>query len=182
MTTAINVPENSCQDSRLTSFDLSPLPDIETINIAASSYSHVSTVIIDGLQKLKSISINNYCFQDLITKDVKTNSVTPLSGSSFSLRNCPEITYLTIGLSSFSVYTSCKIENNPKMTSLTIAGGKNEHSYSFDYADLEIRSNLWVRGLGVDMSSLQTATFGTYTFYYCKHVTFESTGKNCHFP
>ena len=143
MTTTINVPEGKCGESKLTSFDLSPLPDIETVTIAAGSYAKVTTVIIDGLQKLKSISIKERCFQDVITEDKEYDegSVTSQSGSSFSLRNCPKITSLSIGWSSFSVYKSCIIENNPKMTSLTIAGGKNEYSYSFYRADLVIRSN-----------------------------------------
>lgn len=164
VTTTISVPNNVCNDAWVYSFDLSLLPDVETVSIGSGSYKKVTDVKIDGLRKLKWISIGEESFTDMKT----------YSSYSFVLKNCPEITSLFINNHAFSTYKSCTIENNSKMTSLTIGGNRLDYSYSFYYANLILRSDY--RGVAslVDMDSLSTATFGTYAFYDCKYVTFES--------
>ena len=85
---------------------------------------------IDGLRKLKWISIGEKSFTDMET----------YSSYSFVLKNCPEITSLFINNHAVSTYGSCTIENNSKMTSLTIGGSLIDYSYSFYYANLMLRS------------------------------------------
>ena len=164
VTTTISVPNNVCNDAWVYSFDLSLLPDVETVSIGSGSYKKVTDVKIDGLRKLKWISIGEESFTDMKT----------YSSYSFVLKNCPEITSLFIDSHAFSTYKSCTIENNSKMTSLTIGGNRLDYSYSFYYANLMLRSTIEGVASQVDMDSLSTATFGTYAFYDCKHVTFES--------
>ena len=167
VTTTISVPNNVCNDAWVYSFDLSLLPDVETVSIGSGSYKKVTDVKIDGLRKLKWISIGEESFTDMKT----------YSSYSFVLKNCPEITSLFINNHAFSTYKSCTIENNSKMTSLTIGGSRLDDSYSFYYANLILRSDYRGVASPVDMDSLSTATFGTYAFYDCKYVTFESNSS-----
>lgn len=167
VTTTISVPNNVCNDAWVYSFDLSLLPDVETVSIGSGSYKKVTDVKIDGLRKLKWISIGEESFTDMKT----------YSSYSFVLKNCPEITSLFINNHAFSTYKSCTIENNSKMTSLTIGGNRLDYSYSFYYANLMLRSTREGVASPVDMDSLSTATFGTYAFYDCKDVTFESNSS-----
>lgn len=164
VTTTIDVSSNRCNYDWVYSFDLSLLPDVETVSIGSGSYKKVTDVKIDGLRKLKWISIGEKSFTDMET----------YSSYSFVLKNCPEITSLFINNHAFSTYGSCTIENNSKMTSLTIGGSHIDYSYSFYYANLMLRSTREGVASPVDMDSLSTATFGTYAFYDCMHVTFES--------
>lgn len=164
VTTTIDIPSNQCNYDWVYSFDLSLLPDVETVSIGSNSYKKVTDVKIDGLRKLKWISIGEKSFTDMET----------YSSYSFVLKNCPEITSLFINNHAFSTYGSCTIENNSKMTSLTIGGSHIDYSYSFYYANLMLRSTREGVASPVDMDSLSTATFGTYAFYDCMHVTFES--------
>lgn len=167
VTTTIDVPSNQCSYDWVDSFDLSLLPDVETVSIGSNSYKKVKYVKIDGLRKLKWISIGEKSFTDMNT----------FNSYSFILKNCPEITSLFIDINAFSTYGSCTIENNIKMTSLSIGGSRFEDSYSFKKANLYLRSNYTGVASLVDMDSLSTATFGTYAFYDCKYVTFESNSS-----
>lgn len=167
VTTTISVPNNVCNDAWIYSFDLSLLPDVETVSIGSGSYKKVTDVKIDGLRKLKWISIGEESFTDMKT----------YSSYSFVLKNCPEITSLFIDNNAFTTYKTCTIENNSKMTSLTIGGNRLDYSYSFYYANLMLRSTIEGVASPVDMDSLSTATFGTYAFYDCKDVTFESNSS-----
>lgn len=167
VTTTIDIPSNKCNYDWVYSFDLSLLPDVETVSIGSNSYKKVTDVKIDGLRKLKWISIGEKSFTDMET----------YSSYSFVLKNCPEITSLFINNHAFSTYGSCTIENNSKMTLLTIGGNRLDYSYSFYYANLILRSDYRGVASPVDMDSLSTATFGTYAFYDCMHVTFESNSS-----
>lgn len=84
VTTTIDVPSNQCSYDWVDSFDLSLLPDVETVSIGSNSYKKVKYVKIDGLRKLKWISIGEKSFTDMNT----------FNSYSFILKNCPEITSL----------------------------------------------------------------------------------------
>ena len=56
-TTQITIPDMSCNDNTITQLDFSPYFEVRTITIGFSSYGFVNDVVIDGLEKVESITV-----------------------------------------------------------------------------------------------------------------------------
>ena len=106
---------------------------METIYIDGTNFKFVNTFIIDGLFKLRNITIGSNSFTG--TKNGFGNG----SSKSFHILNCDKLASISIGEYSFSDYSGeFELSNLPELQSIVI-GNMNVTSYNFYSASFIIR-------------------------------------------
>ena len=127
----MNVSDNQYNGMEWTELDLSGFVKLRKIKVGDECFRNVKKVNICGLSELESVCIGNKSFR----RD--GNSM----GGSFCLKNCPKLKSLKMGLSSFSDYTVCEIENVDALEVIEM-GDLDEVSCNFYWASLELKSIL----------------------------------------
>ena len=106
-------------------FELRNLIDLESIEIGDNKFNKVNSLIIDGLNELKSMRIGSNSFTS------KMNSYGNDESKSFHILNCESLESIEIGRYSFSDYAGeFELKNLPKLESLII-GSNMSNSYNF---------------------------------------------------
>ena len=99
--------------------------------MGSNCFKNVKVVRLVGLSELESVAIGANCFT---RKGCKADSI---SGSRFSLKNCPKLKELNVGRHSFSEYSVCEIENANRLEVLEV-GDLNQESYNFYSASVNL--------------------------------------------
>ena len=136
--TSLSVPNNACNNQNLTLFDLSAFKFLETISIKRDNFKHVSSFIIDGLFKLRSIEIGGNAFTEF------TNSCGNNPGKSCHIRNCKELKSILFEAATFIDYSAgLELSNLPKLESLKIGEHwVNVYSGCFCSSNFYLRSKM----------------------------------------
>ena len=133
--TSISIPYKSCNHQNLTLFDLSAFKLLETIFIDGANFKFVNTFVIDGLFKLRSINLDHRCFVNKVECVNDPNK-------SCHIRNCKELTSLTIGVHVFDEYGGgFELLNLPKLKTIFFGNSYDlDRTYNFCYSDFSLRS------------------------------------------
>ena len=127
----MSVSDNQYNGMEWTELDLSGFVKVRKIKVGNDCFKNVKKVNICGLSELESVCIGNKSFR----RDGNSK------GGSFSLKNCPKLKELKMGLCSFEDYAVCQIENVDALEVIEM-GDLNVASYNFYYASLELKSIL----------------------------------------
>ena len=119
----IVVNDDSCNDKKVTTIDLSGFVHLKTLNIRDNCFQYVDDLNLRGLKKLESLLIGKGCFT--------------MKAGQFRIVGCPSLKELRIGLSSFSNFVVCDIENCA-LESIEM-GDRDSDSRSFYYASLKMK-------------------------------------------
>ena len=119
----IVVNDDSCNHREYTTINLSGFVHLKTLNICDNCFQYVDDLNLSGFKKLESVLIRKGCFTRKMGQ--------------FRVMDCPSLKELKIGLSSFSNFVVCDIENCA-LESIKM-GGKNSDSRSFYFASLEMK-------------------------------------------
>ena len=87
----------------------------------------------------------------------------------FAMKNCPDVREVAIGCYSFSDYTVCEITDVNELKSIAF-GEKEEASFNFQYASLELDSCLVVRHSEIGLQSLESLLVGKRSFQYFRSI------------
>ena len=143
--TSLSVSNNTCNPSTISYFDLSIFIYLETIEIGSDNFYHTNVFNLDGLFKLRNLTIGSNSFTKF--KSHYGND----SSKSFHILNCDKLESLSIGFGSFSDYGGeFELSNLPQLQSIVIGnmnsnsynviGNMNSNSYNFYYVNtFEIR-------------------------------------------
>ena len=133
--TSLSVPNNTCNPSTISYFDLSIYIYLETIEVESDNFYYTEVFNIDGLFNLRNVSIGSNSFTQ------KKNSFGNDSNKSFHILNCDKLESISIGEYSFSDYGGeFELSNLPQLQSIQI-GQLNSNSYNFYYlSNFEIQS------------------------------------------
>ena len=127
-TTSIIIPNWTCNDIDYTIFDFSRCSLVESIEIGNDCFVSVQTFKIDGLNRLKTITIGNNSFTQHKNSDGHDES------RSFHILNCESLESIQIGEYSFSDFGGeFELKNLPQLQSIQI--GK----YNFFWSSFVIR-------------------------------------------
>ena len=133
--TELTVPSNSLNDGSLTVLDLSRFKRLRKLVIGDECFMNVDEVKLIGLNTLKSVEIGMNSF----TKEKYSSRYDP--NRHFYLKNCPKLKSLKMGRFSFNDYTVIEIENVDALEVIEM-GDLDDWSANFDFASLELKSNL----------------------------------------
>ena len=130
----IVVDNNSCNDEDFTQLDLSPFVNLVSFEVGSSSFEHVLSFMIDGMQFLERIIIGEKSFVDYHTVAYPKST-----DSMLSIHNCPMLKVLKVQNYSFKYSALLSLMNLSSfetldMGSLTVVGE------CFIYSNLEIVS------------------------------------------
>lgn len=117
------VNDDSCNNKRIKAIDLSGFVHLKTLTICDNCFQYVNDLNMSGLKTLESLLIGKGCFT------MKTGR--------FRVMDCPSLKELKIGLSSFSNFVVCDIENCA-LESIEM-GDRDSDSRSFYYASLKMK-------------------------------------------
>ena len=130
------VENNSCNGMEWTALDLSFISHLRLFEVGDDCFENVDEVKLIGLSKLERVKIGENSFTREKNDDWPKNN----PNRHFYLKNCERLRELKMGRFSFSDYSVCEIENVPSLEVIEM-GGKNEWSYNFWYASLELKSD-----------------------------------------
>ena len=132
--TEIVVPSNSCNESDLTTLDLSRFKRLKSVEIGDDCFQHVKEVNVSYLERLKTLTIGKNSFTE------QKNGYVSNTSRKFHLNSCHALKELRIGRYSFSDYCMCEIKNMDRLEVIEMGDLDPEHtSYCFAYANLELR-------------------------------------------
>ena len=129
------VDNNACNDMSYQLLDLLSLTNLKVFEVGDYSFAFVEEVKLIGLSHLERVVIGEKCFTK--HKDCYHDSDI---NRHFYLKDCERLKELKIGNDSFSDYSVCEIENNVSLEVIEM-GNKNEWSWSFWYASLDLKSD-----------------------------------------
>ena len=129
----IIVDNNACNDRSFTVLNLTRFVNLKVFEVGGHSFSYVDEVHMIGLPELERVLIGENCFSQY-----KDAFDTDPSGD-FYVKDCDKLRELRIGVSSFSNYASCVIEDNARLE--VVEMGQLNDSGAFEYASLELRSD-----------------------------------------
>ena len=127
----MSVSDNNYNEEEMKELDLSGFVNLRKIKVGDECFKYVKKVNICGLREVESVEIGSKSFR-------RDGSI---KGGSFSLKNCPKLKELKMGLCSFEDYAVCQIENVDALEVIEM-GDLNESSENFYYASLELKSYL----------------------------------------
>ena len=133
----IVVSSNCCNKKSMKVLDLSELKCLKRIEIGNECFENVNEVKVIGLNNLESVVIGMNSF----TKYKNTWIVTSDPNRHFYVKNCPKLKSLKMGRYSFSDYRVCEIGSVDALEVIEM-GELNEKSANFDYASLELKSDI----------------------------------------
>ena len=129
------VESNSCNGMEWNALDLSFISHLRLLEVGDECFENVDEVKLIGMNALERVVIGKNSF----TK--KKNSWPSYDASRrFYLKNCERLRELKMGCWSFNDYSVCEIENVPSLEVIEM-GKRNERSYNFRYASLELKSD-----------------------------------------
>ena len=109
------IPNNSYNNSDITELKIKNLPSLTAIRIGDVCFKSVRTVIIEGLNMLRSISIGYESFRLMSNKrsyaDERTDGI-------LRIMDCKHLNTVSIGNSSFMDYQNMSIANTPSLKSI----------------------------------------------------------------
>ena len=150
--TSIIIPNWTCNDIDYTIFDFSRFSIVESIEIGDNCFGSVKTFKIEGLNRLKSLKIENYSFTQVEQADIDydydyegdvgiLNKPSTLS-KSFHILNCESLKSIQIGEWSFSDFGGeFELKNLPQLQSIQI-GSCNFYYSSFVIRGIEMMMNI----------------------------------------
>ena len=119
----VTVNDDSCNHREYTTINLNGFVHLKTLTICDNCFQYVNDLNMSGLKTLESVLIGKGCF-------------TRKTGQ-FRIVGCPSLKELRIGLSSFSNFVVCDIENCA-LESIEM-GDRDSDSRSFYYASLKMK-------------------------------------------
>ena len=150
--TELRVDNSCCNDPDFTTLDLSRFDQLKSIDTGRYSFKNVEVVSIIGLPNLESVLVGEHSFTK--KKD------------------------LTIHKYCFSDYSVCEINHLPSLDVISMGGISESDIDSFSFyatPSLVLRSFVsWEKSL-TDLPLLKTMIFGSFCFFVCNRVVFEST-------
>ena len=130
---SIIVDNNACNDRSFTVLNLTRFVNLKVFEVGNYSFSYVNEVHMIGLPELERVVIGENSFSQY--KDVFYE----YPSGEFYLKDCEKLRELRIGVSSFSNYASCVIEDNAHLE--VVEMGKLYHwGNNFYHASLEMKS------------------------------------------
>ena len=144
LSTVIQLPNWTCNDSSITSIDFSLFTSLQSLEIGNDCYCSVETFRLDGFKQLKSLKIGTNSFtklkqyikQSLHYKEVR---MTCAESKSFHILNCESLESIQIGEFSFSDFAGeFEIRNCPQLQFIQI-GTVGSESCNFHYCSFTIR-------------------------------------------
>ena len=129
------VDNNACNDKDYQLLDLSSVCNLKVFEVGDYSFAFVEEVKLIGLNRLERVVIGKKC----VTKHKDCYHDSDINRH-FYLKDCERLKELKIGNDSFSDYSVCEIENNVSLEVIEM-GNKNEWSWSFCYASLDLKSD-----------------------------------------
>ena len=134
--TSIIIPDWTCYDIDYTIFDFSRFTLLESIEIGDNCFGSVQTFKIDGLNRLKTITIGKRSFTQHKNDDEENDEL-----YSFHLLNCESLESIQISIFSFTGFGGeFELKNLPQLQSIQI-GSIGNASYNF------YRSSFVIRGI-----------------------------------
>ena len=97
---------------------------LKSITIGNYCFQNVREFVIDGLESLESVKISEKCFR--ISDDERDDSVCRIT-------NCPNLRQLEIGNNSFEDFKSFELSNLNSLQSIKFSNG------CFEYADFSLK-------------------------------------------
>ena len=113
--------------------DFSFFPNLRRLKVCDNAFLDIEDVNIIGMTKLKSVWIGNHCF---------TGPEGKFSGCHFSVKDCPRLKTIKVGIDSMQAYSHLELTNLPSLKSITV-GDLNALSNCFVYANLKLKGNRW---------------------------------------
>ena len=167
---SVVIPHWTCNDASYTQFDFSRFTNLETLEIGDECFGSVEFFRIDGLRRLKSITIGINSF----TKE--KNDYGDDESKSFHILNCESLESIDIGEYSFSDFGGeFELKNLPKLQSIQI-GTVGSRSFNFCDCSFVVQGLFVLHWYYVDFPSLTSITLGDLTFGYSVYTVLES---NC---
>ena len=127
------IPSKCCNEEKWSTFDVSGLKCLKSIEIGDECFENVNEVKLIGMNQLERVMIRKNCF--INEDDWKASS-----NRHFYLKDCERLRELKMGCLSFADYSVCEIENVPSLEVIEI-GELNERSVNFCDASLELKSD-----------------------------------------
>lgn len=115
--------------------DFSFFPNLRRLKVCDNAFSEIKDVKIIGMAKLKSVLIGNHCF---------TGPEGKFSGCYFSVKDCPRMKTIKVGIDSMQAYSHLELTNLPSLESIDF-GDLKVASNCFLYANLQLKGNRWRR-------------------------------------
>ena len=165
---SIVIPDWTCNDASYIEFDFSRFTNLETLKIGDDCFGSVELFRIDGLRRLKSITIGTNSF----TKE--KNDYGDDESKSFRILNCESLESIEIGGYSFSDYGGdFELKNLPKLQSIHI-GTIGSRSFNFCDCSFVVQGLFVLHWYDVDFPALTSITLGDLTFGYSVSTVLES--------
>ena len=130
---SIIVDNNACNDRSFTVLNLTRFVNLRVFEVGDYSFSYVNEVHMIGLSELERVVIGENSFSQY--KDVFYE----YPSGDFYVKDCDKLRELRIGVSSFSNYASCVIEDNAHLEVVEM-GKLYDWSNNFYYGSLEMKS------------------------------------------
>ena len=129
----IIVDNNGCNDRSFTVLNLTRFVNLKVFEVGNYSFSYVNEMHMIGLSELERVVIGENSFSQY------KNVFYEYPSGEFYLKDCEKLRELRIGVSSFSNYASCVIEDNAHLEVVEM-GKLYDWGYNFYYASLEMKS------------------------------------------
>ena len=135
----IIVDNNGCNDRSFTVLNLTRFVNLKVFEVGDFSFSYVNEVHMIGLPELERVVIGENCFTKEKYRIANYERLGDDSNRHFYLEDCDKLRELRIGVSSFSNYASCVIEDNANLEVVEM-GKLYDWSNNFYYGSLEMKS------------------------------------------
>lgn len=163
----IVVDNNSCNDKDFTQLDLSPFVNLVHFEVGSSSFEHIESFVIDGMQFLESIMIGEKSFVDY-----HNMSYVNAPKRKLSIHDCPMLKELKVQNYSFKFFSLLSLINLSSFETLNI-GSVAMVRECFMYSDLEMVSRIIFRFSKLDLPALKQLEFPIQAFLVSTHILLE---------
>ena len=134
----LTVSDNSCNDKEWRGLAFNPFTHLRVLSIGDNCFRCVTGVIWEDMIHVERITVGKGSFSSQLVLDSSGDH------GFLSLKNCPELKELRIGIQSFSNYSTCVIEETPSLEVIEI-GDMSVGSYNFFYSSLTLKGvrHMW---------------------------------------
>ena len=141
---SVHLPNWTCNDCSVTSFDFSQFPYLESLEIGDNCYCSVESFHLTGYSQLKSVKIGMNSFTKMKINDWSSFDSEwrkmCIPAKSFRISNCPSLESIEIGDYSFSDFGGqFELEDLSSLQSIII-GSRERDSHNFYCSSFFIRS------------------------------------------
>ena len=129
------VIDSACdvEGASVTVLDFSRFANLTHVEVGNYAFLNVNEVKLVGLGALESVVIGRNCFAS------EPDSDAPTVRRCLTVKDCPKLTTLELGMGSFKSYSVCAIENNAALETLAFGKVSEEMSMFFS-GSLELKS------------------------------------------